>query len=146
MPPQQTASIRSILWHEGLPLGCLVAILFVSLGDLKHDQRLSALNTPLIWTTIWFVACLLSLYFLVGIGPQIVAGHRICQNIIMLWNMHGSTREMAAGAPSREDIMSAGMVTTVAAVASIYLTTRLFRPSARMMAAQGKSKSVDEEP
>lgn len=132
MTPHRKPNIRNLFWKEALPVGCFIAVLGMIPGNLTRYTSFSAVTNVYIWTIIWLATCLISLRFLVGIGPFTVAAHASTRNFYMLWDLYKwigderSCEKVEVG-----DLIGAGAFSIVAVGVSYYFTTRFNRRPVR---------------
>lgn len=113
----------SVLIKEALAVGGVVALLSFTSGNLEHYHWPTASTATYAWTCIWLAMTLLSLRFLVGTGPSLVAASGCVRNFTMLWNM---SKE---GCISSDEVVYGGIVALVATGVSFYFIASFWKPA-----------------
>lgn len=132
------------LWEEALPVGGLVYVVYLTLGYLKSSQWFSPLGTLYVWTTIWFTLSLFSLRCLYRHGSFYVAGSGWMQSVLMLWDLYQKTNGTDAS-PRLEDVVYAGLFTTVAVGTNCYiLATRVRMDCSPALPAGDESREAEK--
>jgi uncharacterized membrane protein len=112
-----------VLFKEALPFECLLALLYIISQNLIHYRWFTPSTTLYIWTSVWLATTLLSVRFLFGIGPFMLAANGCLWSFFMLWDL---SKEACV---SSAEVTYGGIAVVVAMGVSFYFTVRFWKPA-----------------
>ncbi|KAI6788794.1 hypothetical protein KC360_g8836 [Hortaea werneckii] len=148
--PNSRASLRVLFWREFLPGSIVLVVVTYTQGLLEYYPCASPVSKLYIWTCIWLFASLISLRYLIGMGPVSVAAVGWTHSYLMLSDIYSSIGDPCKSGMdgvTLTDVVYAGVFVALAIVGSSYLTTTRGNHSLREQERERESgeDSVVEE-